>query len=120
MGAITRRLIAPLLIAALLVSTSAGVALAAGNASDSGVTKLGSQDITISDATVTISDTNIAGPGFPDLTIDHQRYTLDSSTMTIDGLHVSFNGQTYEICHVDITLKNLGVTLDNVRISDSN
>jgi hypothetical protein len=106
-------------IVALLLSASAGVALADGQATDSSVTKLGGQDITISDATITIADTNLSGPGFPNLSIDQQQYTLACSTMSIDGLHVSLDGKTYEIGHVNVTLKNIGVTLENVQISDS-
>lgn len=115
----SKRLLACVLVSILLISGGTGVVLAAGQGTDSGVTKIGSQDITISDATITISDTHLDGPGFPNLSFDHQTYTLHDSTMTLDGLHVTLNGSTYEICHVELTMENIGVTLDNVQISDS-
>ncbi len=113
----SQRLLASLLVAVLLVSSGAGVALAAGHATSNDVTKLGNQDITISDATITISNTHLSGPGFPNLSIDHRSYTLADSTTSIDGLHVSVNGHQYEICHIDVTLKNIGVTMNDVQLS---
>ncbi|WP_223301814.1 hypothetical protein [Haladaptatus sp. R4] len=115
----SQRVLASLLVAVLLVSGGTGVALADGHATTSDVTKLGGQDITVSDVTITVSDTHLSGPGFPDVSIDHRTYTLDDSTMSIDGLHVSVNGHQYEICNIDVTLKNIGVTLDNVQISSN-
>lgn len=119
MRATPRRLLATMSIVALLLSASAGVALADGQATDSTVTKVGGQDVTISDATITVADTTLSGPGFPNLDVDQQQYTLECSTMSIDGLHVSFDGKTYEIGHVNVTLKNIGLTLENVHVSDS-
>ncbi len=119
MRASSQRLLAGILVAILLVSGGSATALAAGHATHNDVTKFGGQDITISNVTVTISDTHLSGPGFPNLSIDHQHYALADSTTSIDGLHVSFNGHNYDICHIDLRLKNIGVTLNNVQISSN-
>lgn len=119
MRPLSRRLLATVLVSMLLIGGGTTAALADGQSSDEGVHKIGSQDITISDATISVQDTHIKGPGLPDATIENQTYTVEESKTTIDGLTVSLNGETYEICEIDITVQNVGVTLDDVQLSSS-
>lgn len=117
MRPLSRKLVAAVLVSVLLIGGGTTVALADGQSGDESVHEIGSQDITISDATITIEDTHVKGPGLPDATIEDRTYTVEESKMTVDGLTVSVNGETYEICEIDITVQNVGVTLDDVQLS---
>jgi hypothetical protein len=119
MRPLSRKLVATLLVSVLLIGGGTTVALADGQSSDEGVHEIGSQEITISDATITIEDTQLKGPGLPNTTIQDQTYTVEESQTTIDGLTVSINGERYEICRIDITVQDVGVTVDDVQLSGS-
>ncbi len=114
-----------MLVSILLISGGSTVALADGQSSgDSSETasdavhEIGSQEITIQDATITISDTTVKGPGLPDATIEERNYTVAESTTTIEGLTLSINGETYEICRITISVEEVGLTLENVELSN--
>ncbi|WP_458206423.1 hypothetical protein [Haladaptatus sp. NG-SE-30] len=110
---------ATVLVSVLLIGGGTTVALADGQSSNEGVHEIGSQEITIKDATITVEDTHLEGPGLPDTTIEDRTYTVEKSTTTIEGLTLSVNGETYEICRIDITVHDVGMTLDDVQLSGS-
>ncbi|WP_458189950.1 hypothetical protein [Haladaptatus sp. NG-WS-4] len=114
-----RRILTTVLVSVLLIGGGTTVALADGQSSDEGVHEIGSQEITIRDATINVEDTHLKGPGLPDTTIQDQTYTVEESTTTIDGLTLSVNGETYEICRIEITVHDVGMTLDDVQLSSS-
>ncbi|WP_049971006.1 hypothetical protein [Haladaptatus cibarius] len=115
-----RQLTASILIGVLLLAGGTSVALAGGQAASDEIHEIGSQEITIQDATITVSDTSLSGPGLPDTTIEDRSYTVAESTTTIEGLTLSVNGETYEICRIEITIEEVGLTLENVELSNGN
>ncbi len=121
MRQLSRRIVASALVSILLIAGGATVALADGDASGSETTdvdhKIGNQEITIRDATITISNTSVEGSGLPNATIDDRQYTVGDSTTTIEGLTLSVNGETYEICRIELTVENVGLELQNVELS---
>lgn len=109
-----RKLVAVVLTCALLFGGGAA-AFASGSTDD--VTRIGSQQITISDATMTVSDTTISGAGLPDATIEERTVHIEKSTTTIRGLQLSIDGQTYEFGRMTVTVEDVGVKLENVTFS---
>lgn len=121
-GTPLRRFALVALVGLLLIgagATMVGGVQADGETSDDDTVKIASQDIVLSDATVTISDVDASGPGLPDEHIEHRTYTIDDATFTIDGLNVQWDGKTYNFCHVEITVDDVGVTLENVTLEDT-
>ena len=108
------------LIGALVLSTGAVAIASAGETgqSEDAVKQIGHQQIDVSDVAINVDDTHIDGPGLPDATLDGDTYLIEESTTTIKGLTVTYNGQTYEICCITVTVDNVGLTFDNVTIGD--
>lgn len=115
-----RRFVPVLLAALLLVGAGSATALAAENADQSAddVVELIDERFVIEDATLTVSDTTVTGPGLPDEHVEERTYTVEQATAEIDGLTLDVGGTTYKVCDVTIVVDDVGVTLENVTLSD--
>lgn len=102
-------------IAALVVTTGAA---AAGTGSDGNDTvRIVDEDVTIGEATITISDTHITGPDLVDRHIEDQTYTF-SSTIHLTSFDVTVDGTTYLLCDITIEIEGIGVHLEDVTVSN--
>lgn len=110
------------LVALLLVTVGVpSIVAAAGQANpDSAVEQIGQQEIMITDAHVTVNAVHVSGPGLPAIDIHERTYTIQDVSMTTDGVMITYNGQSYEICSVTIVLDDLSVTLEDIHIGPSN
>jgi hypothetical protein len=108
------RLVATVLVCALLVGVGVATAFAGGGGGDT--RQVGSQRIIISDATVTVSNTTISGTGLPNLTLTDQTITVERSTTTISGLTVAVDGTTYEFGRTTVVVDDVGVRIEAVRL----
>lgn len=113
-----RRIGLLVMIGLVLASAGATTALAGDHATEDDTVDVASQDIVVSDAVVRIGGAHLAGPGLPDERIEERTYTLRDATVDIDGLTVVWNDTTYEICHVSITVDDVGVTVHDVTLGD--
>ncbi|WP_254533523.1 hypothetical protein [Natrinema gelatinilyticum] len=59
-------------------------------------TKLGSIDILIENTHIEIGDAE-------------RTYEIESVSVHLDGVTIDFDGKTYEICRIDITIERIGV-----------
>lgn len=107
-----------ILVVALVLLTGAGTTAAfaagAGGGADDPV-EIASQDVTIRDAVVTIDGAHLTGSGVDDQRVENRTYTVQEATMSVDGLTVVWNDTTYEICHIDITVDDVGLRIHNLR-----
>lgn len=81
--------------------------------------EIGDQDIVIEDATVHITDTHLTGPGLPEKSIDEATFTVENSTVSTGGFVVTINGQDISVGHLSLTVDDVGVTLENVSMGES-
>jgi hypothetical protein len=79
----------------------------------------GEHQIQISDGTIQIQDTHLSGPGLPTTSIEHQAFTIDSSTIHIDGVTLTIDGHTQTVGQTSITVDNIGIVLKDVSTSSS-
>lgn len=75
------------------------------------------EDVVISDAVVTISDTTLRGPGLGEHHVDDREYTLDS-TVNVMRLHVTHDDTRYTICRVTVHVEDVGFRLQNVTLTE--
>lgn len=110
------------LVALLLVTVGgASIVAAAGQANaDSAVEQIGQQEIMIDDVHVTVGDFHMSGSGLPVIDIHERTYTIQNMSMTTDGVMITYNGQSYEVCSVTIVLDDISVTLGDIHIGPSN
>ncbi|WP_327051300.1 hypothetical protein [Halomicrococcus gelatinilyticus] len=108
------RLVATVLVCGLLVGVGVATAFAGGGGDTT--EQVGSQRITISDATVTVSNTTIRGTGLPNLTLTDQTITVERSTTTVSGLQFTVGGTTYEFGRTTVVVDDVGVRLEAVRL----
>lgn len=117
----TNRITTLVLVCTVLLTAGATGALAQGSSgTDTGtdVVRIGSQDVTIDDATVRIADVHVSGSGLPDRHVDHATFTVQESTVTLDGATVTVDGTTYRIGEVTVTIRDVGVTLQDVSVGN--
>lgn len=118
MSSLTRRLPMLLLAGLILVSAGAGGALAQQDSTTADdEVRIVHHDITISDATITISDAILSGSGSSDSQIDHRKYTVEEATLEFNGVHVNFQDTEYVFCDITVTVDNVGVVLENVQVN---
>lgn len=111
-----RRLALLLVATVLLVGAGTTGALAADDSSDDTV-EIGSQDIVISDTMLTIGNANVSADGVEERDIEHQTYHIDHAEAEFDGLTVTWNDTTYNVCHVDIVIDDVGIVVENLSIN---
>ncbi|ODR80547.1 hypothetical protein BG842_03570 [Haladaptatus sp. W1] len=75
--------------------------------------------IQISGGTVQIHNTHLSGPGLPTASIEHQAFTIDSSTVHIDGVTLTIDGHTQTVGQTSITMDNVGIVLEDVSTSST-
>lgn len=102
------------LLASMLLST--GVAAAGSTNADQDTVKIIDEEVTIEDATITISETSISGPGLPDAHIEDSTYTIDT-TIHLRGMEVTHAGTTYEVSDVTIHVNDVGIHVQDVTLS---
>lgn len=114
----TQRWLTVALVVGLLANVGVLGLAAAGDQSqdDSDVERIGHQDITITDVDATVGGAQIGGEGLPEVHIQERTYTIQDATLATDGITLTHNGQTYEICSVDITVDDVSVTLQDVHV----
>lgn len=108
------RILAVVLVFALALGGLSTVAVA-----DTGVStveRVGSIDISVEDRHVHIDGAEVSGEGLPSIEIDERTYSVDSLSIQTDGLTVDYSGTTYEICSLDVSLENVGVTISDSSI----
>lgn len=103
-------------LAALLVTT--GVAAAGTGADGHDTVRIVDEEVTVGEATITISETSIAGPALDEMQIEDQTYTF-SSTIHLTSLDVTHDGTTYLLCDVTIHIQEIGVHVEDVALSDT-
>lgn len=114
----TRRLTILLLTGVILVSAGTGGALAQQDSTTADdEVRIVDHDITISDATVTLSDAILSGSGSSDTQIDHRKYTIKEATLEFNGVHVNFQGTEYVFCDITVTVDNVGLVLEDVKVN---
>ncbi|MFC6960738.1 hypothetical protein [Halocatena marina] len=86
------------------------------SSTDSEVKQIGSQEIEISDVHVTVSDVHLSGSDLPSVHIEERTYTVHDASMVIDGLTITHNGQTYEVCSISIVMDDVSVTVEDVHV----
>lgn len=101
-------------LAALVVTT--GVAAAGSSSGGEDTVRIIDEDVTIGEATITISDTHIAGPDLVNTHIEDRKYTF-SSTIHVMSLDVTVDGTTYLLCDITIDIEGIGVHLEDVTVS---
>lgn len=101
----------------VLLSVGTTGALAGEHAPADGAIRAAGEDVTISDATVRIADVHLNGTGLPERTIDHAEYTVQDATIGVDGFTVSVNGEEHRIGRITVTLRDVGVVVDDVSMS---
>lgn len=107
-----------------VLGTATGTASASSaHATDDGLTDVEDadverQEIVVSDLVVSVSDTHIRGTGLPDESIDEATYTVEDSTIRTDGFTITYQDQTYHVGAIDVTIDNVGLSLENVSIGD--
>lgn len=99
-----------------LVALSAGPAIgaAAGGDDASEEVRIIDEEITIADGTVTIEDTTLEGTAFPDRHVEHERITVEESTIRFDGFHVTYGDTRYTFCRIVVHVDDVGLILDDV------
>lgn len=110
-------------LVALVVVASLGMATtaAAGSPSQQDApdeVRIVNEDIVISDAQITVSDTTVAGPFDSDQHVEEQTYTVDS-TVEIDGLHLTHDGTEYVICRIDIHVSDVGLHIEDTTVEST-
>lgn len=103
-------------LAALLVTT--GVATAGAGADGHDTVRIIDEEVTVGEATITISDTSIAGPALAEAQIDDQTYTF-STTIHLTSLDVTVDGTTYLLCDITIHVQEIGVHVEDVTLSET-
>lgn len=94
-----------------------GVAAATGQSqSEADVTQIGHQEITVTDIHITLNGAHIGGSGLPTIHIEDRTYTIQDAMLHADGITITYNGQTYEICSVTIIIDDVSVTLEDIHI----
>lgn len=101
-------------LAALVVTT--GVAAAGSGSGGDDTVRIIDEDVTIGEATITISDTHITGPDLVNTHIEDRKYTF-SSTIHVMSLDVTVDGTTYLLCDITIDIEGIGVHLEDVTVS---
>ena len=103
-------------VGTMLLTT--GVAAAAPAQDGQDTVRIVDEEVTIEDAQITVSDATISGPGFPDLVLEDQRFTLDQ-TVRIDNMEFTIDNTTYEVSDVTVRFENVGVQIQDVGVSDN-
>lgn len=118
-GSVGRYALVALAIAALVVSGGTAAAAAGDGGADAndGATQIGSQRVVIDDAQITVGDVEVSGTGLPAVDIDERTYGIDHASLSADGVRVEWNGNAYQICKIDIVLKDVSVTVRNVSVN---
>lgn len=107
--------LALVILGATSVVAGAGIGQSSASA-DADVKQIGQQEIKITDEHVTVSGVNISGSNLPAVNINERTYTIHDSSLMTNGLTITHNGQTYEICSVSIVLDDVSVTFEDVHI----
>ena len=102
-------------LAALVVTT--GVAAAGSGSNGDDTVRIVDEDITIGEATITISDTHLSGPDLVNQHIEDKKYTF-SSTINVMSLDVTVDGTTYLLCDITIDIEGIGVHFEDVTVSN--
>lgn len=102
-------------VLAVLVATT-GVAAAGSGTSGDDTVRIIDEKVTIGEATITVSDTHIEGPGLVDRHIEDRTYTF-SSTIHVMSLDITVDGTTYLLCDITIDIEGIGVHLEDVSVS---
>ncbi len=113
-----RRFTVVVIIGLLFLGVGSTAAVAASGNAETDVKEIGSQDISISDTTLTVSDVHVSGSDLPSKSIDEKRYTIDDASFTLRGLTVTYQDQTYEICRITLTIDDVGIVLENISIGE--
>lgn len=119
----TLRTVASAVLAVMLVGTvfvgTAAMGVAAQDPADEDrdEVRIVDEEVTIADGLLTISDTQVDGPGLGDHHFEDETYTVDS-TLQFDGFHVTWDGTDYTFCKITVHIEDVGVHLQNVTVND--
>lgn len=111
------RTVATVALVVVLASAGAGPALATPG-QDGGEDAGGGADVHVDEFTVQVSDFDLHGPGLPDRTVDHARYTVGDGTVTVGSFSVDHQGQTYSSDGLTVDVDGVGVVLSDVTLGD--
>lgn len=81
-------------------------------------TQVGNIEFTITDEHIVVEDLEFTGSGVPDVTIEDRTYTIDDTTLDIDGLRFTLDGKTYEVFDVTIYIDNVTITVSEATFGD--
>lgn len=95
--------------------TGAATAETAGpDVASTDTTDLGDHHLVLEDATVTIADTHITGPGLPERSVDRAEYTVDTTAVSTDGFVTRIDGHEVRVGAITVRVDNVGVVLEDV------
>lgn len=109
-----RHLLTLLVLGILVVSAGSMTTAAAGNGDASEEVRIVDVEFTIGDGIVTVQDTTIEGSVVPDSHVDHERVTVEESTVRFDGFHLEHDGTTYTFSRIVVHVDDVGLVLDDV------
>ncbi len=101
----------------LMVSVTGFATVAAADGAETNSKQLGSIDVSLEDKHASIDEIEISSQALPTVEIDERTYSINSFSLHADGVTLEYNGRSYDICQVDITLENVGITVSDISIN---